>query len=286
MSMDVTDPSPCSSSSSLESEVVDRGVKININSNLAKLRQGEDEINELYFLQAASLVSRKGVDGASKLIQSFPRYVRNTDITRFLVAYECFKKILNVHGSICEVGLLHGNCTFSMAHLSEIFEPRNYLREVIGFDTFSGHTMEFHDKDNLSASALQEFSTFSKDSVSTLSDLEESVDIFEKNKFLSQFQKIRLVEGDAAKTIPAFVAENPGLVVSMIILGTDIYSPSVAAMKYLYPLMPKGGLVLVTAAGYNYNPGETQAIMDSVGIENIELKRFDFATKWSYFIKG
>ena len=56
-------------------------------------------------------------------------------------------------------------------------------------------------------------------------------------------------------------------------------------MKYLYPLMPKGGLVLVTAAGYNYNPGETQAIMDSVGIENIELKRFDFATKWSYFIK-
>lgn len=46
--------------------------------------------------------------------------------------------MLNVHGSIVECGVLLGGGLMTWAVLSEIFEPINHLRRVIGFDTFSG----------------------------------------------------------------------------------------------------------------------------------------------------
>ena len=130
---------------------------ININSDLRRLKSGEDELNNQYFNQVAEQVQSNGTNGAAKIIQSFPRWIRQLDITRFLVYYEIFKKILDVHGSICEIGILHGNCTFSMAQFSEILEPRNYTREIIGFDTFKGHTLDFDPKDSMDDSEIDLF---------------------------------------------------------------------------------------------------------------------------------
>lgn len=258
--------------------------EIQFNSDPNNLKPGEQSLNQLYFEQAQNEV-KKGLSGSAKVVQSFPRFARTIDITRFLVFYECFKKIVDIHGSICEIGVLHGNCTFSMAHFSEIFEPRNYLREIIGFDTFEGNPMNFSDKDKINSQENENFARFNANTVSSFSDVQASADLFESGKHLTQFKKIRLIKGDACETIPSFVNSNTGLIVSMIILAVDMYDPSVAAFRNLYPLMPKGGLVLLGASGFNQNPGETQALFDEVGISNIELKRFDFATKWSYFIK-
>lgn len=258
---------------------------ININSDHKRMKSGENEVNLAYFKQIEEEVTHNGINGAAKIVQSFPRWVRQVDVTRFLVYYETFKKIVGIHGSICEIGLLHGNCTFSMAHFSEILEPRNYTREVIGFDTFAGHTLDFDEKDNIGESEINLFKSLNPETVSTEEEIYKSSDLFEKTKNLPQFQKIKLVSGDATYTIPDYVAKNPGLLVSMIILGTDIYSPTSAAFKHLYPLMPKGGIVLICNANFGPYSGETQSLIEDVGISNIKLQRFDFATKWSYFVK-
>lgn len=71
-------------------------------------------------------------------IQSFPIYLQTTYIRKFISRYEIYKKILDVHGSIIECGVLGGGGVFSWAHFSEIFEPYNHLRNIIGFDTFEG----------------------------------------------------------------------------------------------------------------------------------------------------
>lgn len=49
--------------------------------------------------------------------------------------------------------------------------------------------------------------------------------------------------------------------------------------------MPKGAVVLFGATSFDGNPGETAALRDVVGIDAVRLERFDFATKWSYFVK-
>ena len=71
-------------------------------------------------------------------IKCFPKYVQTTYLRKFVTRYEIYKKILNVHGSIIECGVLGGDGVFSWAHFTEIFEPYNHLRKIVGFDTFEG----------------------------------------------------------------------------------------------------------------------------------------------------
>ena len=71
-------------------------------------------------------------------ISKFPKYVTELDLRNFLFKEEIFKKIINIHGSILEMGVLFGGGLMSWAKLSSIFEPANYSRKIVGFDTFSG----------------------------------------------------------------------------------------------------------------------------------------------------
>ena len=57
--------------------------------------------------------------------KNFPKYVRRQDISRFLVRYELFKKILEKKGSIVECGVHEGAGLFSFAQMSAILEPYN-----------------------------------------------------------------------------------------------------------------------------------------------------------------
>ncbi len=81
-----------------------------------------------------------GTDKTFDKLSNFPKYVARQDLTRFLAKYEIYKKILDVDGSIIECGIKFGGGLMTFAHLSSIFEPVNYTRKIIGFDTFSGFT--------------------------------------------------------------------------------------------------------------------------------------------------
>src|SRR3989344_1333066 len=73
-----------------------------------------------------------------EIVDDFPKYASRQTISRFLAQYELFKMILNNKGSIVECGIFRGSGLLTWAKLSAIFEPTNYHREIIGFDTFSG----------------------------------------------------------------------------------------------------------------------------------------------------
>ena len=71
-------------------------------------------------------------------LQNFAKFVPTQELRKFICRYELFRKILNIHGSIIECGVLFGGGLMTWAQLSEIFEPINHTRNIIGFDTFSG----------------------------------------------------------------------------------------------------------------------------------------------------
>ena len=152
---------------------------------------------------------------------------------------------------------------------------------MIGFDTFEGYTLNFHEKDSINEFELAQFKSFNRENVSTLAELEVPRRNFNADRHIKQFEKIKLVIGDASKIIPMFVKENPRLIVSLLICGTDIYSPTYTALKHFDPLMPKGAVVLFGATSFDGNLGGTAALKDVVGIDAVRLERFDFATKWS-----
>jgi hypothetical protein len=127
-------------------------------------------------------------------IQSFPIYLQTTYIRKFISRYEIYKKIVDVHGSIIECGVLGGGGVFSWAHFSEIFEPYNHLRHVIGFDTFDGfpslNGIDLKDRDDKVKSAMLFTGGLKSES---LQHLEKLIEIFDLNRPLNHINKIKLV---------------------------------------------------------------------------------------------
>src|SRR3954470_20669075 len=85
---------------------------------------------EAYFASGSGTLGQK-------LVQ-WPKFASRQTISIFLYKAQLFQRILNVQGSILEFGVYMGAGLFTWAHLSSIFEPVNYQRKIVGFDTFEG----------------------------------------------------------------------------------------------------------------------------------------------------
>ena len=251
---------------------------LDINSDFSRFRPEEIDSLNRYVEQLNARV--RGERGASEVMATFPRYVRTMDLTRFLVTYEVFRKITSVQGSIVELGVLHGFNIFSFAHLSEIFEHRNYVRRIYGFDTFDGYPTDFNPADRIEPGA-----STSGWAATSLSEMTDSVAVFDTGRVFKQFEKITLIQGDARDTIPQFVDDNPNLIVSLLVCNLDLYEATKVAIESFYPRMPRGSVILFGSTNTEWLPGETVALQETLGIGAVQLERFPFATKWSFCVK-
>lgn len=213
-------------------------------------------------------------------LENFSKYIPRQRFTEALVKYEIFKKILNVHGSIVELGVLFGGGLMTWHQISTILEPINYQRPIIGFDTFSGFP-SLSNEDELSTAEEAKVGGLAVDSYE---DLLKCIEIHDKNRFLNHFPKTHLVKGDATQSIPKYINDNPELVVSLLYLDADIYEPTKVAITSLLPRMPKGAIICFDELMVKSYPGETLALLDTIGISNLKLQRFSFEPKISYAV--
>ena len=115
--------------------------------------------------------------------------------------------------------------------------------------------------------------------------LEKSVALFNSAIAFSQFEKISLVKGAPEKTAPAFFSPGSGEVCALLVLHSGIYEIEKSVLESVWSRMPIGGVVLTGGFASDETPQCTEAIQDVVGIGNVEMHRFPFATKYCYFKK-
>ena len=104
------------------------------------------------------------------------------------------KSILDIPGSILECGVLYGGGLSTWIHLSEIYEPLNYGRRIIGIDTFAGFpkvTKEDIPEDPKHPDLYKEGVYSSKLQEKFLMDLFPNID---KTRKLNQFSKVELLK--------------------------------------------------------------------------------------------
>ncbi|MBI4778855.1 class I SAM-dependent methyltransferase [Candidatus Falkowbacteria bacterium] len=210
----------------------------------------------------------------SEIADNFPLFITRQEMARYLVRYELFKKILNVKGSIIECGVYKGASLMFFAKMSAVYEPYAFNREIIGFDTFAG----FPSVDNKDG-ALAYAGDLSD---VNLEILEKSIELFDNNRPIGHVSKIKLVKGDAVKTIPQYFIENPHTVVAMLYLDFDIYEPTLAALKTILPRMPKGAIIVFDELNERRWPGETLALLEALDINKHEIKKFSEDPHISY----
>ena len=101
---------------------------------------------------------------------------------------------------------------------------------------------------------------------------------------LNHIQKVKLIKGDIKNTLHRYLKQSPHTVVSLLWLDFDIYEPTVVAIKQLIPRIPKGGIIAFDELNHEVWPGETTAVMEEIGLNNLKLERFSFGGTVSYAI--
>lgn len=215
---------------------------------------------------------------AVERLMNFPLYVPRQDLTKFIIKYEIFKRVLNVHGSVVECGVLFGGGLMTYAQLSAIFEPTNHSRRIIGFDTFAGFP-RIVEQDRASGSLEAHAGGMRVDAER---EIQRCVDLYDMNRFVGHMPRVELVKGDATTTIPAYINTNPHLVVALLYLDFDIYEPTRLALETFVPRMPKGAIVAFDELNVKNWPGETQAVLEAIGVSRLRVERFPIGSTISF----
>jgi len=63
-----------------------------------------------------------------------------------------------------------------------------------------------------------------------------------------------------------------------------LYEPTKAALKHFLPRMPKGAVIAFDELNQKQWPGETLAVLEEVGINNIRIQRVPYTPSLSYAI--
>jgi hypothetical protein len=214
-------------------------------------------------------------------LRSFTKYAPVAELNRFLAKSKLFEKIVNIHGSIVECGVFMGGGLMTWATLSAIYEPLNHIRKVIGFDTFEGFT-GVSEKDK---SAIEnKVAVKGGLKVTSYEDLLNCIRIFDLYRPLGHIQKVELVKGDVLQTMNDYIKLNQHLIVSLLYLDFDLFEPTKFAIETMVPRMPKGSIIAFDQLNQKFWPGETLALLETLGVKNLKIERFTFQPQISYAI--
>jgi len=187
-------------------------------------------------------------------------------LSRILHYYEIYKLILPVPGVICEFGVQWGATMATLISLRGMFEPYNHARKIIGFDTFEGFQSIAEQDRGFSAPGQYTVPKKYEE------QLDEILSMHEALAPIAHIKKFELVKGDACVTVPRYIEENPHLIVACAIFDFDIFKPTKVAIEAVLPRLVKGSVLVFDEVNCAHFPGETQALLEAIGLNRLRLK--------------
>lgn len=248
--------------------------------------------DKFYWSALEEIAKQQGFNLES-LMRNWSAYVMRRDLIRFFAHYELFKMIVDLPGSIVELGVFRGASFFSWSNFLETFCSFDRHRKVYGFDTFEG-LGQFTAADDIDSaghvrkpdpSVLRLPGAFKSDASMML----KLVEMHNADSLFPNMDRSNLVIGDLAETLPNFLNDNPGLRFSLVYFDVDLYAPTRAALDLLYPRIVEGGILCFDEYTLTAWPGETRAVDEFMSTlpERPVIRKFPWAqTPSGYFVKG
>lgn len=215
---------------------------------------------------------------SEELIQNLGLYLNRMTLSRILFMCELYKKIINVHGNILEFGVRWGQNLALFINCRGIFEPYNYNRKIIGFDTFEGFpSISDKDSSKISEGDYNVPKRYEK-------YLKELLFYHESEAPISHKKKFELIKGDATKEFEKYLDEHPELVVALAYFDFDLYKPTKKCLELLMNRVTKGSVIGFDELNHAEFPGETIALMEVLGLDRYAIKRSPLNPLISYLI--
>lgn len=215
-----------------------------------------------------------------EILRNLGLFITRQSLSRILYIEHLYKKIIETHGIIIEFGVRWGQNLALFESLRGMYEPFNFKREIVGFDTFSGFE-ETDAKDG-------DFSVIKKGAYSVTDGyenyLEELLDCHEKESPISHIKKYNLIKGDASVTCKEYFEQNPQTIVSLAYFDLDVYKPTYDCLNIIKDYVTKGSILAFDQFADRTFKGEIQAFKEVFNLKDFKIERTPNNSEQAYIV--
>ncbi|MEP5072323.1 MAG: TylF/MycF/NovP-related O-methyltransferase, partial [Crocinitomicaceae bacterium] len=205
-----------------------------------------------------------------ELLINLGLYTRSSYLASILFMDEIYRKTLKVPGVIMEFGVWWGANLALFQSLRGVYEPYNYTRRVIGFDTFSGYPDRMKSEDKNSKYLFEGNYSVSENYEKYL---EEVLEFHDRENVMPQKKKYEIIKGDIVDTLPSYLNDNPQTIISLAYFDMGLYEPTKLALESIKPYLTKGSILVMDELNFPDMPGETIALKEVFGLDKFRIER-------------
>jgi hypothetical protein len=214
-----------------------------------------------------------------QLLVNLGLYMRSSVIAKFLYANELYQQIVEIPGVVMEFGVWWGQNLALFESFRAVYEPYNYTRKIVGFDTFTGYSSPLSKDGNHSLVKEGAYSTGTE----YLNHLKQVLDYHQKENTMSHVKKYELVAGDASEKIESYLKTHPETVISLAYFDMQLYEPTKKCLEAIRPHLVKGSVIAMDELNSDEFPGETVAFREVFGLDKYRIRRSRFLPDRCYF---
>jgi hypothetical protein len=188
-------------------------------------------------------------------------FLRSPILARIIALNNIYQKIVNIPGSILDLGCWWGQNSVLFENFRSIYEPFNKQRKIIAFDTFEGYT-NWSQKD-------QKSEVLNQNTYSTSSGYENFLkELLETHEGNNNIPHIRgcheIIKGDATITVPGYFQKNPDTIVAMAAFDLGLYNPTKTALEAILPQTIPGSILIMLHLTRKDLKGDATAFLDVI----------------------
>ena len=191
-------------------------------------------------------------------------------ISKFATHLELFRRVSGLAGDIVECGVFKGASLSRLIKFRALFE-NPFSKKIIAFDTFGEFPEARYEPD------VKKRELFIKEAGSRSIGKDRLISILQR---LNLYQNIELIEGNILDTVPRYKSENPHLKISLLHIDVDLYDPTKVCLEQLYPLVVKGGIVILD--DYGAFAGANKAIDDFFAGKKLQIQKLPYSKAISF----
>jgi Methyltransferase domain len=194
--------------------------------------------------------------------RSLGLFLRGSLLARILAIADLYRRIVDIPGSIFDVGTWRGQTAVVCENLRAIFEPLHFNRRVVCFDTFEGY-QGFSDKDK--ATKLHRDGTYALTGEDYAEFLRRLLVLHEKSNAMGHNHgKHKVIKGDCRQTIPRFFEENPNEYVVLAFFDVNAYEPTEKAFDQIWARLVPGGVTAFWQLTRDTIPAEARVYAEKI----------------------
>jgi hypothetical protein len=249
-----------------------------VNENYAKPSIGN--ARELEARQALLQLFKNTPVPDDDILINLGLFTRSVMLAKYLYLNELYQHVLEIPGVIMEFGVWYGANLALLESFRSVYEPYNWSRKVVGFDTFAGYNSISTQDGDSSYVAPGGFSV----TEGYEEYLAKVLDSHEQDNVNSQVKKYELIKGDATETIGEYLDERPETIVALAYFDLALYEPTKKCLQAIRPHLVRGSVLAMDELNNRDFPGETIALKEVIGLDRYKMIKSRFLPDRTYII--